>query len=206
MILHDALLPVFLLMTAASAVPGPSDLLVMSLALQGGVWRAIRVIPGILCADAVFIFFASTGWMALSAWLPEGAGRGVRLIGYLYLLWICGRLFAAKDVCVQNASTSAAPTAFLGGFFITLSDPTAIAFYAALLPMITRGRKIGFQDALILFACAACAITLVKVSYACLAVRLGRPATGSPNAGKTRKALAIIMTIMTILFLVRDFL
>lgn len=204
--MHEAILSVFLLMTAASAVPGPSDLLVISLALDGGFRRAVRVIPGIICADAVFILFASTGWMAVSRWLPEAAAQWLRAAGYLYLLWVCYGLFTRVPASAEPSSTRREQSAFLAGFFITLSDPTAIAFYAALLPMVTRGRPIGPPDALILFACAVCAISLVKITYALLAVRMGRLSTTNRHARTIRRVLAAIMAGLTLLFWVRELL
>lgn len=206
MFLHESILPVFILMAAASAVPGPSDLLVISLALEGGFRRALRVIPGILCADAVFILFASTGWMALSLWLPEAAAPSLRTAGYLYLLWICYGLFTTAPASADTSSTRPRPSPFLSGFFITLSDPTAIAFYAALLPMITQERPIGLPDALLLFACAVSAVSMVKITYATLAVRTGRLSATSTHARNLRKTLAALMAGLTLLFWTRDLL
>jgi threonine/homoserine/homoserine lactone efflux protein len=188
---------VFFLMLGASAVPGPSDVLVMRQAGLFGFRRTLGTIAGIVLADAGFILAASLGLVSLSSLFP-GLTGALRWIGLGVLLWL------ARQVWTSGAPSGSAPaeTGWLAGFLVTLSDPTAIGFYAAVLPVLTGGEPVTPRDALVLFACAVTAILLVKCSLAVVAVRMRHALNGWNGLPALRRlgGVLFIAALMALFF------
>ena len=84
----------WLLFCAIEAVlclqPGPSTLVVMSLAATGGRAKGIEAAGGVIAANAVYFVAAATGLMAVHM-LSVEAFTLIKWIGAAYLIWLGGR-------------------------------------------------------------------------------------------------------------------
>jgi threonine/homoserine/homoserine lactone efflux protein len=192
----SSVLTVFLLMLGASAVPGPSDMLVMHQAIRNGFTSCLRFIVGIVAADAVFILAACLGWMSLFTRFPE-VGKGAQWAGAVFLLWVAWRSWSAGDPEHPEGKSISAVT----GFLVTFADPTAIGFYAAVLPVLSRGRPVSPLDGLMLFGCAVVAILLMKCTEAVLAIRIGARVAESQGFAVLRRLARLLFLSAFLLFI-----
>ena len=196
----SSIFTVFLLMLAASAFPGPSDLLVVAAALESGLRGSLRVLLGILLGDAVFILLATAGVHSLALMFP-GSEQVLRAVGILILLMLGGHLLRSASRPETPTLPSVRPNVSQG-FLITLADPTAIGFYAAVLPLMSQGQAVNPADGFRLFVCAACAIILVKSLYSFLALQIKERLLSPLLLSRIKRitAAGIILTAACIIF------
>jgi len=160
----------FTLMLAASAFPGPSDMLVVVSALQTGLRGSSRVIFGIILGDALFVLAACVGLSSLNRIFP-GASILMKNIGITVLLIMGFRMiWSTRRMGSPQPRTNA--LGIRAGFLVTMADPTAVAFYAAILPILTQEQPMGLRIGIQLFLTAVLAILIVKSIYTFTALKL----------------------------------
>lgn len=121
------------------ATPGPVMLLVASAGLQGGYKRALQTIFGTNLASLVLI--------VLSILILKGALNineqwlnGIKVLGCLYIAYIGFDIL--KEVLTRSSSENtmslnAISGGFKKGFFVGISNPKDIIFFASFFPQFT---------------------------------------------------------------------
>ena len=126
----------FLASAALLAMPGPTVMLVVSHALNGGRRTALGSVPGTMLGDftAMTVSLAGAGAvLAASATLFTA----LKLVGAAYLIWLGVRLWRAKpDPSALDLKTAPAGmrSVFLQAFVVTALNPKGIVFFVAFVP------------------------------------------------------------------------
>ena len=117
-------------------MPGPTVMLVVSHALNGGRRTALGSVPGTMLGDftAMTVSLAGAGAvLAASATLFTA----LKLVGAAYLIWLGVRLWRAKpDPSALDLKTAPAGmrSVFLQAFVVTALNPKGIVFFVAFVP------------------------------------------------------------------------
>jgi threonine/homoserine/homoserine lactone efflux protein len=119
--------------TIAAAV-GPISLLCIRRTLAEG--RVVGLVSGlgVATADATYGAIAAFGLTAVTD-LLVGGGRGLGLVGGIFLLWLGWRTFDAEPVETVvdgSARRSGLPGAYFSTLALTLTNPMTILSFAAL--------------------------------------------------------------------------
>ncbi len=130
----------YLLYLAALAVffatpPDTSQLLIISNSIRHDVKRCRWIIAGDLCANCLQMTAAAFGLAAIIA-SSALAFTVIKWVGVLYLAWIGLKLLFSTESpsnAQQNHSANRL-SMFKQGFFTSLANPFAVAFFAALFP------------------------------------------------------------------------
>src|SRR4051812_18273737 len=126
---------------AACLTPGPAVMLVVSAALTRGAAASLWVTLDILIANTVYFALSGTGVGALLL-ASYDLFSYVKWAGAGYLLWLGIRALTVQPVAA-GALTEPAP-AHVGwrmvrdGMALQLANPSALVFFAALLPQFIR--------------------------------------------------------------------
>ena len=128
--------------------PGPSHLLMVSVAMGNGFRRSLATAAGDLSANALQMALAGLGL----AGVLTASGRGfavVKWLGVAWLVWLGVRQVRASFARAATAGPAAsAPPArlWLAGFVTSAANPKAIVFFAALFPQfVDPSRPVAVQ-------------------------------------------------------------
>lgn len=168
--MEDRLPALFATLLFLTAVPGPSDLAVVSRSISSGFRQGLVMIAGIVFADALLITIAV---LSLAGIVEIFAGVGP-LLHYScagVLLWMGLRALLPKKAEQEPSPDLLTTSSFATGFLITLSEPKALLFYMALFPAYVDVHSVGFKEAITVLLLATVAIVSVKGLYAWLAAR-----------------------------------
>lgn len=185
----------FLTMLVLSALPGPSDLAVVSRALESGLRQALLMACGIVAADAVLLWIAVQGW-SLAGALPAFWTAAFQLAGAAVLGWFGLAALRHPGGLNPEGAGKAAGASFLAGFLITLGEPEALLFYFALLPVYVEPSRVDWSTGILILLLAATAIFLVKTGYALLARQALRVFRSERFASGTRRAAGILLLVL----------
>ncbi len=156
--------------------PGPSALLVISLALTKGRGAGIMATVGVLAANAVYFAISASGLVAIHS-LSAEVFAGIRWVGAAYLIWLGARMLLRSFRDQAAASPSLTPPArrsFWQGFVTQGANPNLLVYFTAILPQfVDPARPLPRQVAVL--ACSSFVIEFTVLSvYAALASRAGR--------------------------------
>jgi threonine/homoserine/homoserine lactone efflux protein len=144
---------------------------VIARALGAGFRPAAGIVVGVAIADAILSVVVLVGMAAMA----EALGRAfivVKLIGAAYLIWLAIQLW-------RRAGANAAPTAAstrdaLSGFLVGVTNPKAIAFYAAFLPGFVDFDTLGAADVVLVTAIVTLVLLTMNLIVAAAAARARR--------------------------------
>lgn len=115
--------------------PDTSQLLIISNSIRHGLKRSSWTIAGDLSANFLQMTAAAFG---LAAVIANSATMFVfiKWLGVFYLAWIGLKLFLSNEAAsdVQHSSSGETLRLYKQGFFTSLANPFAVAFFAALFP------------------------------------------------------------------------
>jgi threonine/homoserine/homoserine lactone efflux protein len=154
----------------AVAIPGPGVMALIGTALGGGLKRAIPMIAGIAFGDVTWLAMAVLGLAAIAELYAE-AFTIIRYIGVAYLLflawkfWTSSSTFKAEEVTTKRTALAA----MLNGYLITMSNPKAMLFYLALLPVLLDLKSIGIAEFAMVIPATYVILFVVLMPYALLA-------------------------------------
>ena len=118
------------------STPGPSQLLMMSVAMSNGFRRSLANAAGDLSANALQMTLAGLGLAGVL--MASGHGfAAVKWLGVAWLVWMGVRQIRASFSRTAAAGRTAPATPsrlWLGGFVTSAANPKAIVFFAALFP------------------------------------------------------------------------
>ncbi len=115
--------------------PDTSQLLVISNSIRHGLKRSKWTIAGDLSANCLQMTAAAFGLAAIIA-SSATAFIIIKWLGVFYLAWVGLKLFLSTKVAadVNHSQSSEIFRLYKQGFFTSLANPFAVAFFAALFP------------------------------------------------------------------------
>lgn len=153
------------------ASPGPGMLGCVGQSMKHGLKVAAFFIMGMILGDMVYLLFAVFG-LAFVASVMGKFFYMIRLAGGLYLIYLGIRMLMAKSEKTEPSVSKRGK--FLGGFFITISNPKVIIFYCGFLPNFMDLSALKLVDVLIVAFLVAFVITVVMGTYALIAAKTGK--------------------------------
>jgi homoserine/homoserine lactone efflux protein len=159
--------------------PGPSTLLVLSVALTRGQVAALFASLGVLAANAVYFALSASGLLAVHA-VSERAFLAIKWAGAAYLIWLGVRMilrsFRAPPESGSAPAAEPARRSFFQGFTTQAANPNLLVYFAAILPQFVDARQ-PLPGQVAILAGSSFVIELAVLSiYAALASHAGRRA------------------------------
>jgi homoserine/homoserine lactone efflux protein len=157
--------------------PGPSALLVTSLALTRGRAASVVATAGVLAANAVYFAISASGLAAVHS-LSAEVFLAIKWAGAAYLVWLGGRTivrsFRRRAAEPRAPAASSVRRSFWQGLVAQGANPNLLAYFTAILPQfVDPGRPLAGQVAIL--ACSSFVVEFTVLSvYAALAHRAGR--------------------------------
>jgi threonine/homoserine/homoserine lactone efflux protein len=122
-----------------NAVPGPSNLYVLSQSLQGGSRAGLLAAVGLALGSLFHVALAVAGLAALLRYAP-GLYEAIRLAGAAYLIYL--GIKALREGAVALPSAGGAPRSFrrvlLDAALIEMLNPKTALFFLAFLPQFVE--------------------------------------------------------------------
>jgi threonine/homoserine/homoserine lactone efflux protein len=168
----EAYLGLCVAMLIVAATPGPAVFAMVTTAFSFGLKRSFYLNLGIMLADYIFIGVAIAGLSALAAIAGE-TFYGIRFVCAGYLIWVGYKMFKSSSVGIypKEQKDQGIVSTILTGLFITLGNPKAILFYAALLPMFVDLHSLTSADIVMIAFTANLTFGSVNFIYALMAAR-----------------------------------
>ncbi len=137
MILMTDILAYAIALGVAAGIPGPGITALVARSISGGTIAGYAMLVGLILGDFVFLSFAVFG-LSVVANQYSSVFDLIRWFSVAYLLYLSWQFWFAErhDVTVKDNTQKTLFMAALSGFTITLSNPKAIAFYLALVPLV----------------------------------------------------------------------
>jgi len=157
--------------------PGPSALLIISLALTRGQRAGISATAGVLAANALYFLLSASGLIALHA-LSAEVFLAIKWAGAAYLIWLGTRTIVRSFT--QSGSEPDFPVGASGrravwqGFVTQGANPNLLVYFTAILPQfVDPAHPLPGQVAIL--ACSSFVIEFTVLSvYAALSFRASR--------------------------------
>ncbi len=113
------------------AIPGPSILMIVAAGVAGGRRAALGALFAILAADVILIGLVASG-LGVLAELGGATLDWLTTVGGLVLVLLGLRMFRDDRKGVRSRVSAHAHS--LGSFFVTITNPKSLLFFAAFLP------------------------------------------------------------------------
>ncbi|HEX4027863.1 MAG TPA: LysE family translocator [Rhizomicrobium sp.] len=180
------------LYAVAIAVPGPGVIAIVARALGSGFRSVIPGTFGILAGDLCLMTLSAFG-LALVAQAMGHLFLVVKIAGGLYLFYLAYKYWTAKVEDEGEVVPQSAGRGFLAYLGLTLSNPKAIAFFVALLPVAVNPRELNAVGYLQLCAATFVLIPAITLGYAALASRLSRLVASRKARRRINKGAGAVM-------------
>lgn len=157
--------------------PGPSALVVMSLATSGGRAKGIEATAGVIVANAAYFIAAATGLIAVHM-LSVEMFTLIKWTGAAYLIWLGGRAIWLSFQPVRNLATMADSTKrpFWRGLVVQGANPNLLVYFGAILPQfVDPNSAIAPQVAILAVSSFVIEFSILS-GYSVLLGELGRRA------------------------------
>lgn len=172
-----------LAMLILAATPGPGVFASVAQALSDGFRSSINVIAGIILGDLLFLILAILGLSAVAKAFGQFFFL-VKIIGGAYLVWLGFKMWTKQPVPLNSTVDTGAKNGwqrFMGGLFITLSNPKVILFYCGFLPTFMDLTGLRAVDIAVAASVVTVVLSGVMMIYAYSAAQARRLFT-SPKA------------------------
>jgi threonine/homoserine/homoserine lactone efflux protein len=181
--------------TVIIVVPGPTNLLIVSDSINGGVRRSLWTVLGAAISHAVLIAVATAGVGTILSRYPH-VFTFIKWFGVLYLCTQGVRLVVKKS-SFDGEARVARPYGVLGylfkGFLVNSTNPKALLFYAALFPPFVNPNSAYMTQLLILASTFLVLFIAVAVVHAVVAQRIAALLTKERNAMLTNRIAGSVM-------------
>ncbi len=145
------------------AIPGPSILMIVAAGVAGGRRAALGALFAILAADVILIGLVASG-LGVLAELGGATLDWLTAIGGLVLVVLGLRMFRDDRKGVPARVSAHAHS--LGSFFVTITNPKSLLFFAAFLPQFVDPSSPAMPQYLMLAALFFLVGTPVALAYA----------------------------------------
>lgn len=190
----------FVLISAAQvATPGPSTIFLLNNAIVYGARRAILALSGDLVAIIILASLSAAGVGALLAANPT-VFTVLRLAGAAYLLYLGAQYFrphpagAEHDGQPPDIPHGAGSGLWLQSFWIGISNPKAVLFFAALFPQFLPAD--GGRDLLVVLVIVFVITKLIVLGAYAIAARQLRRAFSRRGNMETGRRLTGALFIL----------
>src|SRR5271166_4529814 len=130
-------------------IPGPNVALIVANSLRFGVRAGLLTVAGTSAAMVAQLTVASLGVTAIFGALSEAFGV-LRWLGVVYLVWLGIRAWRESADDLSKTGPVSPQATFGRGFFVSLTNPKTLAFYAAFLPQfLVSDAPLGRQMAIL---------------------------------------------------------
>jgi threonine/homoserine/homoserine lactone efflux protein len=133
-------------------IPGPTIILVISLALSHGRRSVIPLVAGVVCGDLTAMTISLTGLGAILA-ASANLFTVFKWLGALYLIYLGIRLWRSKAAAGELAAgenRASAGALFRSSYIVTALNPKSIAFFVAFFPQFIRADQSAAPQFLLL--------------------------------------------------------
>lgn len=157
--------------------PGPSALVVMSLATSGGRAKGIEATAGVIVANAAYFIAAATGLIAVHM-LSVEMFTLIKWTGAAYLIWLGGRAIWLSFQPARNLATTDDSTKrpFWRGLVVQGANPNLLVYFGAILPQfVDPNSAIAPQVAILAVSSFVIEFSILS-GYSVLLGELGRRA------------------------------
>ena len=175
----------------AAFLPGPGVAALVGRALKSGFFATLPLLGGIIIGDLVWFTAASLGMAVLVATLG-GLFIAVKFLGAAYLLFLAFRFWTSpveEETSLKPLAKGGVLKGVLTGLSVTLSNPKAITFYLALMPVVLHLDDMVFTDFLIIAATISSILTVVLGGYILFAAK-ARGLFSAPRAKRLMNRIA----------------
>jgi homoserine/homoserine lactone efflux protein len=156
--------------------PGPSTLLVLSLALTRGRPAGLLATAGVLAANALYFTLSASGLVAVRA-LSAEAFLALQWAGAAYLIWLGARMlvrsFRAPDAQAPRLPPTPASRSFWQGFTAQAANPNLLVYFTAILPQFVDAEQPLAAQVAILAGSSFVIEFTVLAAYSTIAARAG---------------------------------
>lgn len=170
-------------------VPGPVVTAVVARALGSGFRPAAGIVLGVAIADVLLTLVVLIGMAAIAEALGQ-AFIAVKLIGAAYLAWLGVQLWRRAGATMPPAPATARDA--LSGFLVGITNPKAIAFYAAFLPGFVAVDTLTAGDAAIVAAIVTLILLTMNLAIAAAAARARRILASGPARRAIDRVAALL--------------
>lgn len=190
----------------AAAIPGPGMTTVMARSVGGHAGIGFAVLLGIIAGDLTYLTFAVFG-LALVAHSFKQIYTVIQLFAAFYLAYLAWQFWRASksqlhfDKVLQGNRWGEAT---LSGLLVTLSNPKAIAFYLALLPLAVNLDQVDWQSwAFNLVPTTVAVLLLVGAVYIFAAFSMKKLLSSTAGQTWMYRGAAMIMFLVAVSMLGR---
>lgn len=155
-------------------IPGPNVALIVANSMAHGPRYGLMTVAGTASAMVLQLALVVLGASALLGLLAS-LFDSLRWLGVVYLLWLGVRTWrsASSDLSGIAAEPRSASAIFARGFFVSLTNPKTLLFYAAFLPQFVSAESGEATRELLLLSGTFLAVAvLLDGGWALLAGRL----------------------------------
>lgn len=162
--LHQILL-VYITYVIAAGSPGPSNMRIMSVAMNEGRGAALAVASGVVSGSIFWGLMAATGVSALLTRYGQ-ALVVLQIVGGLYLLYLAfkaGRSALSADkgqLRPESDQKASAATLYKRGLLMHLTNPKSVLAWIAMMTLGLNGSSSTQTVAVILAGCAILSVTI----------------------------------------------
>ncbi len=176
----------------AIAVPGPGVVAILARALRSGFRSTIPAVLATAVGDWVLMSLSAVGLAGLAHSLGK-LFLIVRLAGAVYLLYLGYKYWTAAVADQADDVSRSAGKEFLSQLTLSLGNPKAIVFFAALLPAAVDLQALNFGGYLELAATTFVLIPIITLTYAALAARVRALLTSREARRRINRSAAVVM-------------
>jgi threonine/homoserine/homoserine lactone efflux protein len=157
--------------------PGPSALLVISVALTRGQRAGVSATLGVIAANSLYFILPASGLIVLHA-LSAEVFLVIKWAGAAYLIWLGMRMiirsFAKPGTEIGIPASTSRRRAVWQGFVTQGANPNLLVYFTAILPQFVDPMH-PLPGQVAILACSSFVIELTVLSaYAALSSRAGR--------------------------------
>jgi len=171
------------------AIPGPTALIILRYAAQGGRATLPRVVAGAVLGDSAALTICNFGLGALLV-ASSGLLTILKVAAAAYLIGLGLTALFGRSAASEASGTALPPGGrpFASVFLVTALNPKGIAFFCALLPQFVEASEPVLPQ-LILLQATFCTLSLVAAMSWALAGTLVARTTG----GLFRRATGLVL-------------
>ncbi len=191
----------------AAGLPGPGITALVARSVSGGVLAGYAMLIGLIVGDLVFLTFAVFG-LGLLAQTFSSVFTIIRWVSVAYLMYLAWQFWTAdrQEITTADNSHKTLLMAAVTGLAITLSNPKAIAFYLALLPLVLDLSNISVSVLTTVLAPVAILVLLFVGSvYILGAISVRRALSSAKAQRRLHRTAALAMAGTAFSIVAREF-
>lgn len=191
----------------AAGLPGPGITALVARSVSGGTMLGYAMLVGLIIGDLVFLTFAVFGLGILSQTFGS-VFTVIRWVSVSYLIFLAWQFWTTErhEITAVDNTQKTLLMATITGLGITLSNPKAIAFYLALLPLVLDLDNISVSVLTMVLAPVAILVLLFVGSiYILGAISVRRALSSARAQRRLYRSAALAMAGAAVSIVAREF-